>query len=94
MLFRAASPFCLHACHTQRATVALPLTCGVAWPAALAGWGNAGANASCSWHVQGIGLVWPTNIGLLEVNWCRVLAHQPTDTVRHGLEVGFSPITS
>ena len=45
-------------------------------------------------RAQGVGLVWPTNIGLLEVNWCRVLAHQPTDNVRHGLEVGFSPITS
>ena len=46
------------------------------------------------WHAQGVGLVWPTTIGRLEVNWCRVLAHQPTDVVRHGIEVGFSPITS
>ncbi|KAK9833542.1 hypothetical protein WJX81_003706 [Elliptochloris bilobata] len=42
----------------------------------------------------GVGLVWPTTIGRLEVNWCRVLAHQPTDKVRHGIEVGFSPITT
>ena len=60
----------------------------------MASLGSVVARVSCLWHAQGVGLVLPTTIGLLEVNWCRVLAHQPTDTVRHGLEVGFSPITS
>ena len=47
-----------------------------------------------AWGAQGVGLVWPTTLGRLEVNWCRVLAQQPTDIARQGIEVGFTPVFS
>lgn len=40
---------------------------------------------------QGVGLVWNTTLGRLEVNLCRVLARRPTDVARQGVEVGFAP---
>ena len=40
---------------------------------------------------QGAGIVWPTTLGNLEVNWCRVLTSEPTDRAKHGLQIGFAP---
>ncbi|CAL8469714.1 g9256 [Coccomyxa elongata] len=40
----------------------------------------------------GVGLVWPTSLGRLEVNLCKVLKHQMTDRFTAvGLQVGFTP---
>ena len=37
-------------------------------------------------------MVWPTRVGKLEVNMCRVLRFQPQDRFNtYGLQVGFSP---
>ena len=42
-------------------------------------------------HVlQGIGVVWPTNIGMLEFNWCKILRAQPDDRQRTGLHFGLA----
>lgn len=41
--------------------------------------------------VQGVGLVWPTTIGRLEVNLVKVLKHEPLDKFNpFGLQVGFT----
>ncbi|PSC74144.1 sorting and assembly machinery component 50-like protein B-like [Micractinium conductrix] len=42
------------------------------------------------WSV-GAGIVWPTTIGRLELNVCQVLAKQPFDQPRTGLQFGFVP---
>ncbi|KAI7844949.1 hypothetical protein COHA_001596 [Chlorella ohadii] len=39
----------------------------------------------------GAGIVWPTRIGKLELNLCQVLAQQPFDQARRGLQFGFVP---
>lgn len=41
--------------------------------------------------LQGAGIVWPTKIGKLELNLCQVLARQPFDQPRVGLQFGFMP---
>lgn len=41
--------------------------------------------------LQGAGIVWPTKIGKLELNLCQVLARQPFDQPRTGLQFGFVP---
>ncbi len=41
--------------------------------------------------LQGAGIVWPTKIGKLELNLCKVLARQPFDLPRTGLQFGFVP---
>lgn len=42
--------------------------------------------------VQGLGVVWPTSLGRLEVNVCKVLKHQQFDRyTAFGLQVGFTP---
>lgn len=40
---------------------------------------------------QGAGVVWPTAIGKLELNVCQVLARQPHDQARVGVQFGFVP---
>ncbi|KAL4421736.1 hypothetical protein ABPG77_002352 [Micractinium sp. CCAP 211/92] len=45
---------------------------------------------SFRWSV-GAGIVWPTKIGKLELNLCKVLARQPFDLPRTGLQFGFVP---
>jgi hypothetical protein len=42
--------------------------------------------------VQGFGLVWPTQVGRLEVNVVKVLRHQPFDSFNQGIgfQVGFA----
>lgn len=45
---------------------------------------------SFRWSV-GAGIVWPTKIGKLELNLCQVLARQPFDQPRVGLQFGFMP---
>ncbi|KAL4452572.1 hypothetical protein ABPG75_008234 [Micractinium tetrahymenae] len=45
---------------------------------------------SFRWSV-GAGIVWPTRIGKLELNLCQVLARQPFDQPRVGLQFGFVP---
>ncbi len=44
--------------------------------------------------MQGAGIVWPTTIGKLELNLCKVLKadrHDKLLTTGFGLQVGFSP---
>lgn len=41
--------------------------------------------------MQGVGLLWPTGFGDLEVNFCRILKSQPTDRIKRGVQVGFAP---
>lgn len=42
--------------------------------------------------LQGLGVVWPTSLGRLEVNVCKVLKHQQFDKFNpFGLQVGFTP---
>ena len=40
--------------------------------------------------LQGLGILWPTNIGVVELNWCKVLAAQPGDRQRTGLHFGLA----
>ncbi len=70
----------------------------ILWPTSgLGGVGNvlrcsgAGLNRTRYILPQGAGLVWPTQVGRLEVNLCRVLQHQPNDRVKRGLQLGFAP---
>ncbi|KAI3432894.1 hypothetical protein D9Q98_010476 [Chlorella vulgaris] len=59
---------------------------------------GAGRNWQSAWHEftttfrwsAGAGIVWPTQIGKLELNVCQVLARQPFDRARVGLEFGFA----
>ncbi len=45
----------------------------------------------CAACLQGMGLVWPTSIGRLEVNLVKVLKHQACDKFNpYGLQVGFT----
>jgi len=45
--------------------------------------------------LQGCGIVWPTTVGKLELNLCKVLKADRLDKILHngkiGLQVGFSP---
>ena len=51
-----------------------------------------GHNSWPACAAQGLGVVWPTRVGKLEVNMCRVLRFQPQDRFNtYGLQVGFSP---
>ncbi|PRW61285.1 Sorting and assembly machinery component 50 [Chlorella sorokiniana] len=63
----------------------------------LSGGGRAGLRSawrefstSFRWSI-GAGIVWPTRIGKLELNLCQVLAQQPFDQPRRGLQFGFVP---
>lgn len=49
------------------------------------------AKLSLAHFLQGAGIVWPTRIGKLELNVCQVLAKQPFDRSRVGLNFGFVP---
>ena len=40
--------------------------------------------------MQGLGIVWPTNIGVLEFNWCKILSAQQHDRQRTGLHFGLA----
>mmetsp|Transcript_54263 Transcript_54263/g.172255 ORF Transcript_54263/g.172255 Transcript_54263/m.172255 type:complete len:471 (+) Transcript_54263:310-1722(+) len=40
----------------------------------------------------GAGVVFPTRIGRLEINYCHVLSAEPTDRTKRGVQVGFSTI--
>ena len=40
--------------------------------------------------LQGLGVVWPTNIGVLELNWCKILSAQEHDRQRTGLHFGLA----
>jgi len=42
---------------------------------------------------QGAGIVWPTGIGNLELNVCRVLKRAASDQVKHGIQFGITPST-
>ena len=47
-------------------------------------------------RMQGLGLVWPTSIGKLELNVGRVLRAQPQDalvTAPYGIQFGFASTT-
>jgi hypothetical protein len=47
-------------------------------------------------HAQGVGLVWPTSIGKLELNVGRVLRSQPHDALvgtPWGVQFGFASTT-
>ncbi|KAK9784757.1 hypothetical protein WJX73_001773 [Symbiochloris irregularis] len=46
--------------------------------------------AGIRWTV-GVGLVWPTAVGQLEVNLCRVMSARSRDQYRHGVHLGFGP---
>jgi outer membrane protein insertion porin family len=50
----------------------------------------AAAAAGARWSA-GVGLVWPTVAGNLEVDWVRVLKAASSDVSRSGLSVGFTP---
>lgn len=41
--------------------------------------------------MQGVGLVWPTRLGKMELNFCRVLRAQEHDHVKTGVQFGFFP---
>lgn len=40
--------------------------------------------------VQGVGLVWPTNFGNVEVNYSQVLSAKDMDRAKPGLQLGFN----
>lgn len=40
---------------------------------------------------MGAGIVWPTRLGNLEVNYCQVLKSHAHDRLRNGIQVGFTP---
>ena len=40
--------------------------------------------------MQGLGILWPTNIGVVELNWCKILSAQPGDRQRTGLHFGLA----
>lgn len=41
--------------------------------------------------MQGVGVVWPCPVGLLEVNMCRVHSRQQHDRGKTGFSFGFRP---
>lgn len=43
------------------------------------------------WQLQGAGIIWPTGIGKLELNVCRVLRSGPNSQVKHGIQFGITP---
>ena len=45
----------------------------------------------CYLALQGAGIVWPTGIGKLELNVCRVMRAGPQDRVKHGIQFGITP---
>ncbi|KDD76955.1 hypothetical protein H632_c56p0, partial [Helicosporidium sp. ATCC 50920] len=45
---------------------------------------------SLRWTV-GAGIVWPTRVGRLELNACRVLVRHEHDRAKNGLQFGFAP---
>lgn len=40
--------------------------------------------------LQGVGVIWPTAIGRLEINMAQVLRRQATDQIRGGIQFGFT----
>jgi hypothetical protein len=40
--------------------------------------------------LQGVGVIWPTAIGRLEINLAQVLRRHATDQIRSGLQFGFT----
>ena len=52
----------------------------------------AAADVASNWRASaGVGIVWPTAVGNLEVDWVAVLRRAPHDRARTGFHVGFAP---
>ena len=40
--------------------------------------------------LQGVGIIWPTAIGRLEINLAQILRRHATDQIRGGIQFGFT----
>lgn len=54
--------------------------------------GPAEGLVAANWRTSvGVGIVWPTNLGVLELNVCRAIKSTEHDHVKTGLQFGITP---
>ena len=54
-------------------------------------WSSQTACQPCQSALQGTGLIWPTNLGTIEINFCHILKKHAHDKARTGMQFGISP---